>query len=126
MKSSSRQGFQRQKSVCVLEPSFVETGFRKMQTKGLPRADDGWISPCCWSAKLVSRLPPVFVSNGSIETLFEEGREFVVKAKKLGVQVEHYVAPDHPHDFAAMLWFAPSIGKMFRSQGAWVRGLTRS
>ncbi|UZJ51314.1 hypothetical protein CBS101457_000634 [Exobasidium rhododendri] len=104
---------------CSLTRTYPETGLKALQTKDEPSPRDPWLSPLSWSQDTLQALPPLFVSNGGSETLLDEGERFVRLAKQQGVKVEHYVAEGHPHDFAAMFWFAPSIRKLFSRVGAW-------
>lgn len=81
MKESQRKGF-KQLQNCVVTSAYVNTGFRKMQTNNLPKANDGWISPTYWTSEIMKRLPPLFITHGGEETLVEEGIEFIEKAKE--------------------------------------------
>lgn len=124
MQGSKRKAFQAQISSCCVSPGYVDTGFRKMQTNGLPKADDGWISPTYWDTSLVARLPPLFVSHGGEETLVEEGQEFVRAAKKNGVPVTHFFLDGYPHDFQALPWYPSAIKSVFTEMGTFVHGQT--
>ena len=46
----------------------MTSGFKALQTDGLPRSDDPWISPSAWDSQTLSRLPPIIVTNGGVET----------------------------------------------------------
>jgi acetyl esterase/lipase len=50
-----------------------------------------WISPVEMSVEEMAELPPLFVTNGGIETLLDEGKLLVEKARKAGVSVEHLI-----------------------------------
>jgi acetyl esterase/lipase len=49
------------------------------------------MSPLSWSTETFKSLPPMFVTNGGIETIKDEGCEFVALAKAQGVPVEHII-----------------------------------
>ncbi|UZJ55737.1 hypothetical protein CBS101457_005057 [Exobasidium rhododendri] len=121
-----RESFVRQKPHCVLTTSFTVEGVKAMQTGNAPSPQDPWLSPLFWPATTIAALPPLFISNGGEETIFEESCEFVEKAKAGGVKVVHVVVDGHPHDFAAMFWYTPSIKRLFSKVGAWVETVAPS
>lgn len=148
MDGHRRPQFSKSVASCIVTPTYVKTGFKALQRHGLPTAQDGWISPIVWGKARLSRLPPVIVTNGGVETLMEEDTLFVRKARESGTKVEHFVMvrrsgncphthvapidlahlprqPDHPHDFGGMPWFASSSRKMFSVVGVWANGIDR-
>lgn len=92
-----------------------------MQTNGLPKANDGWISPTYWTAETMKKLPPLFITHGGEETLVEEGIEFIEKAKKNGVQVDHFFKAGYPHDFQMLPWFLTGIRECFTAEGQFIK-----
>jgi len=53
---------------------------------------DPWLSPVHKSLDEIKELPPMFIANGELECLVDEGREFVQKAKKVKADVTYIVA----------------------------------
>lgn len=53
---------------------------------------DPWISPSNKDIEEMKELPPMFVANGQIEVLVDEGKEFVEKAKKAKADVTYMQA----------------------------------
>jgi acetyl esterase/lipase len=135
--------FREKLTSCLVSERYVTSGCKALQTNALPRPDDPWISPSVWDAQTLSRLPPMIVTNGGVETLLDEANTFIRRARQSKVHVEHFVLvsmisgrrtperslmictqPDHPHDVGAIPWFYPSNRRMFRVVGQWIRSLS--
>jgi acetyl esterase/lipase len=121
MNGSKRKGFKANLDSCAVTATYVDTGFKALQTNNLPKAHDSWISPIQWSSQLMKQLPPIFVSHGGEETLVEEGVEFIKKAKNNGVTVQHYVKEGYPHDFQVLPWFPNASKELYTAVGQFVR-----
>lgn len=93
MNGHKRKAFQASINDCVVTPSYVATGFKRMQTNNKPSAQDPWMSPTKWTSALMKRLPPTFIAHGGAEALVEEGLEFIKKAQYHGVKVQHDSKP---------------------------------
>lgn len=90
------QGFKRQQykdnlHTCALTPDYTIIGFNALQTRGLPKPEDPWISPVHWDSSILSKLPPVIVTNGGAEALMEEANIFVRNIKSAGRDVDHFI-----------------------------------
>lgn len=53
---------------------------------------DPWLSPVYKSLEEIAQLPPMFVGNGGIEVLLDEGKEFVRKARQAKNDVTHVIS----------------------------------
>lgn len=53
--------------------------------------EDPWLSPVNKDLDEIKQLPPMFIVNGQLECLVDEGIEFVAKAREAGADVVHTV-----------------------------------
>lgn len=83
--------FSERLSSCLVTERYVSSGLKALQTNALPRPDDPWISPSVWDSQTLSRLPPVIVTNGGVETLLDEANTFIRRARQSKVKVEHFI-----------------------------------
>jgi acetyl esterase/lipase len=93
MNGMKRPAFQASLNDCVVTPTYVGQGFKKMQTNNKPSAQDPWMSPIKWTSTLIKKLPPTFIAHGGAETLVDEGVEFIKKAQHNGVKIQHDSRP---------------------------------
>lgn len=91
MEGYKRKEYKDNLHTCLLTPDYTKIGFKSLQTRGLPKAEDLWISPVYWQANILSNLPPVIVTNGGAEALMEEANIFVKNIKSAGKDVNHFV-----------------------------------
>lgn len=82
---------------------------------------DPWLSPVNKKLDEIKEMPPMFVSNGKLETLHDEGVEFVAKAREAGADVTHLVVPLQVHDFFTLPTALPDSNKVYRQFGDWAR-----
>ncbi|UZJ53408.1 hypothetical protein CBS101457_002728 [Exobasidium rhododendri] len=82
---------------------------------------DPWLSPVNKSPEEFEQLPPMYVSNGELECLVDEGRDFVQRAKKAGATITYVVAPLQPHDFFTLPTALPHSRKIYRGFRDWAK-----
>lgn len=91
MEGYKRKEYKDQLHTCALTPTYTKIGFNAIQSKGLPKSEDPWISPIHWNSNILTKLPPVIVTNGGAEALMEEANIFVRKIKSAGKDVDHFI-----------------------------------
>ncbi|CEH17720.1 hypothetical protein CBOM_04114 [Ceraceosorus bombacis] len=87
-----------------------------------PLADltNTWVSPYTRSKEEFAELPPIFVANGALECLVDEGIQFVAAARNAGVRnVEHDIAAHEPHDYFTMATSLPVAIRTYKRLGKW-------
>lgn len=62
---------------------------------------DPWLSPIYKPLEEIAQLPPMFVANGGVEVLLDEGKEFVRKAREAKAEVSYVIAVRAHDPFAA-------------------------
>ena len=87
--------------------------------------EDPWLSPVNKEISEYSDMPPMFVVNGQLEVLVDEGREFAEKARKAGADVTHVIvvsglaSAEHPCPPTVDTPFpppaAPAIARLFHN-----------
>lgn len=82
---------------------------------------DPWLSPVYKSVEEMAQLPPLFVGNGGVEVLLDEGKEFVRKARQAKADVTHVITPFQPHDFYTLPFALPHSRKVYTQFGHWAR-----
>ena len=63
----------------------------------------------------------MFVCNGGLEVLLDEGKEFVRKARQAKQDVTHITVPLQPHDFFSIPIAVPQTRKVYVQFGHWAR-----
>ncbi len=108
------------------------------------KSNDVWISPVDMSLEEMKELPALFVTNGGIETLLDEGKLFVQKARKAGLTVEHVIEvgidltsssprepadsvsslqPGQTHDFGTNPAEVAAAKKHYRRMKTWIANI---
>ena len=95
------------------------TGPKYIKTLPLPTSDP-WLSLINMDQVEIAELPPLFVGNGGAETLLDEGKTLVEKARKAGVHAEHVVAPGQAHDFYTAPSEVPVAKGHYRRMKLWI------
>lgn len=91
MEGFKRKEYKENLHTCALTPTYTQIGFQSLQSNGLPKSNDPWISPIMWDSDLLSLLPPVIVTNGGFEALLEEANIFVKNIRRAGKDVDHFI-----------------------------------
>ena len=94
-------------------------GPKYIKTLPLPTSDP-WLSVVNMDQTEMADLPSLFVANGGVETLLDEGKTFVENARKAGVFVEHAVAPGEVHDFYALHSQIPAARTHYKRIKQWI------
>ncbi|KAK0567138.1 hypothetical protein OC844_000383 [Tilletia horrida] len=99
----------------MVGPKFVSTN------KLAP--NNPWLAPVYSPPIEYAKLPPLFVTNGEVEVLVDEGRELVQRARKAGVSAEHYIDPLNVHDYMTLHGELPAARQTYKLLNAWIQKL---
>lgn len=69
----------------------------------------------------LSGLPPFYVQVGGDETLLDDSRNFVEKARAAGCEVKFDIYPEMQHVFHFLAGTAPEADQAIADQAAWVK-----
>lgn len=67
-------------------------------------------------------LPPLYIQVGGDETLLDDSRNFVAKAKAAGVEVKFDIIPKMQHVFHFLAGTAPEADKAISEMADWAKG----
>lgn len=104
-------------SSCIISEAYASRGWALYH--GEIASDNPWMSPIYMDDTELSTFPSMYVSNGQVETLYDEGLAFVEKCQKAGIDVLHNVTPNMPHDFCTLFIFLTQIREVFKDIGKW-------
>ncbi|KDN53605.1 alpha/beta-hydrolase [Tilletiaria anomala UBC 951] len=99
-------------------------GIGPQYIKSLPiSTKDAWLSPVHMEPDEFAELPPLFVHAGGAETLLDEGRMFLDKARQAGVDAEWLVSPGMHHDMGTNPALIPESKVVWRRVKLWLADL---
>ncbi|KAK0549288.1 hypothetical protein OC861_004486 [Tilletia horrida] len=100
----------------MIGPKFVTTNKLDLSNP--------WLAPVYLPPIEYAKLPPMFVANGEVEVLVDEGKELVSRARKAGVPVEYHVSPLNVHDYFTLHGELPAAMETYALIKKWLRTLT--
>ncbi|KAE8226098.1 hypothetical protein CF319_g1264 [Tilletia indica] len=99
----------------MVGPNFVATNKLDLSNP--------WLAPVYLPPIEYAKLPPMFVTNGEVEVLVDEGRELVQRARKAGVAVEYHVDPLNVHDYGTLHGELPAAKATYALINKWMLNL---